>query len=144
MTQPSIKERIKRHRKEMALDLTEEWGVKVLLIELGGTDADRIASLFMERKTAGGGEIRDIRGLRTALVYPSVYDPETRNRVFDSEDETGEAPTSGLQEVFDAALKLNGMDDESAGAIKKDLKKTPGDGSSAVSPSPGESPKKSS
>jgi len=108
-----------------AADLPEEvvdvpeWGGKVLIRGMTGAERDKFEESVMV--TRGNNRELNLRNFRAKLVALSIVDPVTKERMFSDNEiaELGKKSARALQRVFEAALRLNGMTDQSVEELTK-------------------------
>lgn len=96
-----------------------EWGGKVLIRGLTGAERDAFEESVMV--TRGNSRELNLRNFRAKLVARSIVDPNTKERMFsDTEIHLlGQKSARALQRVFEAALRLNGMTEQSVNELTK-------------------------
>lgn len=115
-----------------------EWGVKVRVKGLSGTDRDAYeARMVAIRKTSKGEDVEmRMQDFRTRLVVKCLVDPDTDERVF-AEGEVGKlGAKSGMviDRLYDVARRLSGMDDKSLEAARGNSQTGQSGSSTSVSP----------
>lgn len=108
-----------------------EWGGKVLVQELGGTDAN---AYQMSLLTIKDGKVvgMNLDGAPVRLVAMSIVDPTTRRRMFtDAEVEAlGRKSAKALDRVNGVAQRLSAVGDDELRETVKNSEATPSEGSS--------------
>lgn len=89
-----------------------EWGVKVRVRGLTGTERDAYEARAVALRNAGQDIELRLSDFRARLVVKCLYDPETNERIFaDSEvSALGAKSAVVLERLFKIAQRLSGMD----------------------------------
>jgi hypothetical protein len=111
-----------------------EWGVKVRVRGMSGTDRDSFeAKMVAVRKGGAAGQEVELRlaDFRSKVLVKCLVDPETQKRIFDDKDAQQLGLKSGavIDRLFDVAKRLSGMDE----AAEEDARGNSGTGPSAGS-----------
>lgn len=109
-----------------------EWGGKVLVQELTGTDAN---AYQMSLLTIKDGKVTgmNLDGAQVLLVAMSVVDPTTRKRLFSNGDAEalGRKSAKALHRVTAVAQRLSGVSDEAIKEAVGNSDAIPSEGSSS-------------
>jgi hypothetical protein len=109
-----------------------EWGVKVRVRGMSGTDRDSFeAKMVAVRKGAGQEVELRLNDFRSKVLVKCLVDPETGKRVFDDNDAHQLGAKSGavIDRLFDVAKRLSGMDDDAEEEARGNSETGPSDGS---------------
>lgn len=95
-----------------------EWGVKVRVQGLSGTQRDAFEAGIVEIRNSGRDVQAKLGNFRSKLLVLCLHDPETGERIFGDSDVAILGSKSGLvvQRLFKLAQQLSGMDE---GAIER-------------------------
>jgi hypothetical protein len=91
-----------------------EWGVKLQVRGLSGTERDAYEAKAVALKNAGKDVELRLRNFRSRFVVKCLFDPATGERVFTE----GEADALGaksaivIDRLFDVARRMSGMDED--------------------------------
>jgi hypothetical protein len=90
-----------------------EWGGKVRVFELTGTDRDAYQASIIKQREDGTREWR-LANATVRLVSMSIGDPDTHERLFTEGDVTalGKKSARALNRVFTVAQRLSALADE--------------------------------
>jgi hypothetical protein len=118
---------------DLAFELTEEWGVKLKVLE---PTAERRAELVQHFVASQEEELR-LRVLYPALLIACVVDPDDDSPVFADIDAPliNEREGQAVERLALAAMRVSGLDEDAVEAPKADSSVTPSDEASTTSPS---------
>lgn len=116
-----------------------EWGVKVRVRGMSGTDRDSFeAKMVAVRKGGAAGQEVELRlaDFRSKVLVKCLVDPETQERVFDDKDaqQLGRKSGAVINRLFDVAKRLSGMDEDAEEDARGNSGTGPSAGSTADSP----------
>ena len=91
-----------------------EWGVKVRVKGLSGTERDAYEAKVAAMRSDGKGVELRLQNFRARMVVKSLFDPETDERIFGDNDASQLGRKSGavLDRLYDVCHRLSGMDRE--------------------------------
>ena len=91
-----------------------EWGVKVRLRGMSGTDRDAWEAKAVALKRGGQDVELSLADWRSRLVTKCLFDPETDERIFtDGEvSKLGAKAATVIERLFGLARRLSGLDDD--------------------------------
>lgn len=110
----SLKDRIKAADDRPFHDEdVSEWGVKLRIRGLTGTQRDHFEAELVEIRNSGRDVGARLENFRSKLLVLCLYDPETDERVFTDGEVAVVGAKSGLvvQRLFKLAQRLSGMDE---------------------------------
>ena len=89
-----------------------EWGGKVMVRSLSGTERDRIEATIVQ--ATGRKQSMNLQNVRAKFIAWSIVDPETHRRLFTDSDiaQLGEKSAAALQRVFNVVQRLAGLSEE--------------------------------
>ena len=130
----SLRDRI-LGKDDLVTDTVEvpEWGEKLTIRTLTGTERDKFEDSMIER-SKGGKASQNIKNIRAKLVALCVIDPDDGNLpVFLPQDveALGKKSAKALDRVFTAAQKLNGFTDEDVEELAKGFDSAPSESSTS-------------
>jgi len=101
--------------QEETVDLTDIWGVKLLVRGLTG----RQRAKLLQNAVSTKGDV-DLERIYPELVIYSVYDPDTGEQVFKLADRDALADKSGaaLERITQVAMRLSGLTPEAVKEAK--------------------------
>lgn len=115
MTAKNLKSRILAAEDRPFEDLdVPEWGVKVRLRGMSGTDRDAWEAKAVALKRGGQDVELSLADWRSRLVTKCLFDPETDERIFtDGEvSKLGAKAATVIERLFGLARRLSGLDDD--------------------------------
>jgi len=89
-----------------------EWGGKVMVRSLSGTERDRIEATIVQ--ATGRKQSINLQNVRAKFIAWSIVDPETHRRLFTDADivTLGDKSAAALQRVFNVVQRLAGLSEE--------------------------------
>jgi len=89
-----------------------EWGGKVMVRSLSGTERDRIEATIVQ--ATGRKQSMNLQNVRAKFIAWSIVDPQTHRRLFTDSDiaQLGEKSAAALQRVFNVVQRLAGLSEE--------------------------------
>jgi len=115
VTAKNLKSRILAAEDRPFEDLdVPEWGVKVRLRGMSGTDRDAWEAKAVALKRGGQDVELSLADWRSRLVTKCLFDPETDERIFtDGEvSKLGAKAATVIERLFGLARRLSGLDDD--------------------------------
>lgn len=114
-----------------------EWGVKVRVREITGTDRDAYEAKAIALRNAGQDVELRLANFRSRLVVLCLFDPESDERIYDDASiadgsavrELGASGATVIQRLFKVAQRLSGMDSDALGRAEGNSESGPSDGS---------------
>lgn len=113
-----------------------EWGVKVRVHGLTGTDRDAYEARAVAVKRGSQDVELRLQDFRSRLLVKCLHDPETGERVFDDKDVAKLGRKSGvvIDRLFDVARRLSGMSQEALEDARGNSGSAPSGSSTTGSP----------
>lgn len=110
-----------------------EWGVKVRVRGMSGTDRDSFEAKMVAVRKGGTGQEVELRlnDFRSKVLVKCLVDPENGRRIFDDKEAAQLGGKSGavIDRLFDIAKRLSGMDEDAEEEARGNSGTDPSDGS---------------
>ncbi len=108
-----------------------EWGVKVRVRGLSGTERDSYEAKAVAVRQGGKDVELRLANFRSKLVVKCLFDPENDERIFDDNEVNALGSKSGkvIDELFDLCQKLSGMDSGAVARAEGNSETDPSDSS---------------
>ena len=108
-----------------------EWGVKVRVRGLTGTDRDAYEAKMVAMRQGGKDVELRLANFRARMVVKCLVDPETDERIFEDNDAPalGRKSAAALDRLHDVAHRLSGMDERAAARAEGNSEADPSDSS---------------
>jgi hypothetical protein len=108
-----------------------EWGVKVRVRGLSGTERDAYEAKAVAVRQGGKDIELRLADFRSKLVVKCLLDPDTDERIFGDNEVSALGAKSGavIDRLFDLAHKLSGMDDDAPARAEGNSATDPSDSS---------------